>query len=193
MKDFLGRVIREGDEIVYARRQSSELWLNRGDVVATGYSDFGPYVGVRADGIRRQVTLHNGAYIVVIKPTVPRQEQVNPNVGKTMIGSRYGGEHTWTEYCVDRGCRPKATIRSVPITETTDLAAVIDSQAARHSMIRGFTNDEAFQMGRRAGYNEGKAEGIREGVSSVLIEFSAFLDRHRDVVDRPYSAQATGR
>lgn len=169
MKDFLDQTIEEGAEIVYARRQSSDLWLTKGTVLSVGaHADGVPFVRVDA-GLSRPVTLGNGRYIVVTKAP-ERSVAVNPNQGKTMI-DRFDKEHPWTEECKLYLCRPVTTQAMVESPTPRVLAA--------GGLVQGFNNDEAFQMGRRAGITEGYANGVKQGQQSVLMEFAAFLDRSR--------------
>lgn len=43
MKDFMGNVLMEGNTIVYARRQSSSMWLNRATIITIEHDRKGEY------------------------------------------------------------------------------------------------------------------------------------------------------
>ena len=63
MKDFLGREVVAGNEVVYPVRQRSKMWLRRLKVTSTGN---GKLQGYSPEG--RLLTLQNVSNIVVVTP-----------------------------------------------------------------------------------------------------------------------------
>lgn len=63
MKDFLGREIKAGDQVVYAVRRGSSMWLSRMTVLST---EGGKLAGNNPEG--RRVALTNLSNVVVVQP-----------------------------------------------------------------------------------------------------------------------------
>lgn len=67
--DYFGRTAEAGDNIVYANRGGSSLWLTDGKVVNVIYNGAGKPIKLKVDiGGTKIVTLTNPNFVIMRKP-----------------------------------------------------------------------------------------------------------------------------